>query len=71
MPDACFYQTQRLALRPPCRDDGTLLGSTGLAFETAHRASTGFVLARDAWGAGMATEALAAMVSIAPAHGVS
>lgn len=125
MPDARFYQTQRLALRPPCRDDltqiferiasdavvtrfvswpkhttikdteaflafsdaewsrwpagpllitsrkdGGLLGSTGLAFETAHRASTGFVLARAAWGAGIATEALAAMLSIAAVAGV-
>jgi len=125
MPDASFYQTQRLALRPPGRDDltqvfqriasdprvtrlvawpmhttikdtedflafsraewarwpagpllitsrkdGTLLGSTGLAFETAYRASTGFVLARDAWGSGIASEALAAMVSIAAGAGV-
>src|SRR5690349_17398730 len=45
--------------------DGAVLGSTGLAFETTTRASTGFVLARDAWGAGFASEALAAMVNIA------
>ena len=125
MSDAAFYQTQRLALRPPCRDDlaevfqriasdplvtrfvawpvhttikdteaflafsasewakwpagpllitsrkdGTILGSTGLAFETPHRASTGFVLARDAWGSGFASEALGAMVSIAAGAGV-
>ena len=120
MSGVSFCQTQRLALRPPCRDDlekvfqrigsdplvtrfvawpihttiedteaflafsesewakwpagpllitsrkdGTILGSTGLAFETPHRASTGFVLARDAWGSGFASEALDAMVSIA------
>ena len=47
------------------RADGTLLGSTGLAFETPDRASTGYVLARDAWGLGYATEALAAVVALA------
>jgi RimJ/RimL family protein N-acetyltransferase len=52
---------------PKGRDDGTILGSTGLAFETPHRASTGFVLARDAWGSGFASEALDAMVRIAAA----
>jgi RimJ/RimL family protein N-acetyltransferase len=45
--------------------DGTLLGGTGLGFETAERASTGYVLARDAWGQGYATEALGGMVTIA------
>ena len=43
------------------RADGTLLGSTGLGFETAQQASTGYVLAYDAWGLGYATEALGAM----------
>ncbi len=52
------------------RDDGALLGSTGLAFETAYRASTGYVLAKDAWRNGYATEALHAMVEIAHAVGV-
>ena len=47
------------------RSDGTLLGSTGLAFETSDRASTGYVLARDSWGKGYATEALRAMVGLA------
>jgi ribosomal-protein-alanine N-acetyltransferase len=51
--------------------DGTLLGATGLAFETPWRASTGYVLARDAWGRGYAGEALAAMVTLAPAVGVT
>ena len=41
--------------------DGTLLGSTGLGFETPRQAATGYVLAYDAWGLGYATEALAAM----------
>lgn len=47
--------------------DGAILGSTGLAFETPHRAATGFVLAGDAWGSGLASEALGAMVGIAAA----
>jgi RimJ/RimL family protein N-acetyltransferase len=44
------------------RDTGVLLGGTGLSFETPHRAATGYVLARDAWGHGYATEALQAIV---------
>jgi ribosomal-protein-alanine N-acetyltransferase len=44
--------------------DGRLLGSTGLGVETPFRASTGYVLARDAWGHGYATEALRAMVAM-------
>jgi RimJ/RimL family protein N-acetyltransferase len=52
------------------RETGELLGGTGLAFETAHRASTGYVLAKDAWGNGYATEALQAIVGIARSAGV-
>jgi RimJ/RimL family protein N-acetyltransferase len=52
------------------RGDGRLLGGTGLAFETSHRASTGYVLAKDAWGMGYATEALSAMVLLAKNSGV-
>jgi RimJ/RimL family protein N-acetyltransferase len=48
------------------RSDGSLLGGTGLGFETPFRASTGYILARDAWGRGYATEALQAMVALAP-----
>jgi RimJ/RimL family protein N-acetyltransferase len=44
---------------------GALIGGTGLAFETPFRAATGYVLARDSWGAGYASEALRAMVSLA------
>jgi len=51
-------------------EDDTLAGATGLAFETPWRASTGYVFARDAWGRGLASEALAAMVTLAPALGV-
>lgn len=52
------------------REAGALLGSTGFSFETESRASTGYVLAKDAWGRGYATEALLAMVDLAPALGV-
>jgi RimJ/RimL family protein N-acetyltransferase len=52
------------------RESGALLGSTGLAFETPLRAATGYVLARDAWGRGFATEALLQVVTTARACGV-
>lgn len=52
------------------RSDGALLGGTGLGFETPFRASTGYIFARDAWGHGYATEALQAMVTIAPGLGI-
>jgi [ribosomal protein S5]-alanine N-acetyltransferase len=47
------------------RDDGSLLGSTGLAFEPEAVASTGYVFAKDAWGKGYATEVVNAMVELA------
>ena len=53
------------------RDSGVLLGGTGFAFESAERAATGYVLARDAWGKGFATEALRAVVEIAAPLGVA
>jgi RimJ/RimL family protein N-acetyltransferase len=49
---------------------GKLLGSTGLAFESPWLASTGYVLARESWGKGLASEALSAVVTLAQAHGV-
>ena len=52
------------------RDDGRLLGSTGLIFETPYRAATGYVLAKDEWGRGYATEGLDAMVGVARNAGV-
>jgi len=52
------------------REGGTLVGGTGLSFETPRRAATGYVLARDAWGRGYATEALAAVVGVARGCGV-
>ncbi len=52
------------------RADGTLLGASGVAPESSTRASTGYVFARDAWGQGYGTEALAAMVDVAAALGI-
>ncbi len=49
---------------------GLLLGSTGLHFQEPGRAITGYILARDAWGQGYATEALNAMVGLAQSLGV-
>jgi ribosomal-protein-alanine N-acetyltransferase len=53
------------------RANGQLLGGTGLSFETRYRASTGYVLARDAWGKGYATEAVQAIVEISAALGLA
>ncbi len=47
-----------------------LLGGTGLSFESPTHAITGYVLARDAWGQGYASEALASMVELAGLLGV-
>ncbi len=52
------------------RRDLTLLGSTGFTFETSYRAATGYILAHEVWGRGYATEALQAMVNLAPSLGV-
>jgi len=52
------------------REGGLLLGSSGLAFATPRRAATGYVLAKDAWGKGYATEALRAVVEVARGVGV-
>jgi ribosomal-protein-alanine N-acetyltransferase len=53
------------------RADGQLLGSTGFGFQTPHEAMAGYVLARDAWGKGFATEALTAIVNVAAQIGVT
>lgn len=47
------------------REDGRLLGSTGLQFERSDVASTGYVLAKRDWGFGFASEALRAMIDLA------
>ncbi len=51
-------------------EDGYLLGSTGLALQEAGEAVTGYVLAKDAWGRGYATETLQAMVLLSEQMGV-
>lgn len=53
------------------RHSGELLGGTGLGFQTPTEAVTGYVLARDAWGQGYATEALAAVIEVAASLGVA
>lgn len=53
------------------KDNGALLGGTGFTFEKADCASTGYVLAKDAWGLGYATEALRAVVELAPSLGLT
>jgi RimJ/RimL family protein N-acetyltransferase len=52
------------------RRDGTLLGSSGLMFVAPDHAATGYVLAKEAWGHGYATETLHAVVGIASRVGV-
>jgi RimJ/RimL family protein N-acetyltransferase len=53
------------------RDDGRLLGSTGLMFESPTSAAAGYVLAKDAWGRGYATETLEAMTRLAARLGAT
>ena len=49
------------------RLDGRLFGGTGLHVDVPGVAMTGYVLAKDAWGLGYATEALRAMIDAARA----
>ncbi len=49
------------------KEDGALIGSTGLAFESDDCASTGYVIARTYWGRGFATEALRAITELSAA----
>ena len=53
------------------RSDNRLLGSTGLGFDRSDEAMTGYVLAKDAWGHGFATEALQAMVNLSTRLGLA
>ena len=52
------------------REDGRLLGGTGLMFESPDHATTGYVFANNEWGRGYATESLQAMVKLARDLGV-
>ena len=53
------------------RETNELLGGTGLDFHGSDRASTGYVLAKDAWSRGYATESLRSIVMLAPTLGVT
>jgi [ribosomal protein S5]-alanine N-acetyltransferase len=52
------------------RADGSLLGGSGLECKNEGEAVTGYVLAKDAWGRGYATEALNAVVGVASSLGL-
>jgi ribosomal-protein-alanine N-acetyltransferase len=52
------------------RDGLSLLGGAGVVMESAERAETGYVLARDAWGNGYATEALQGTIASARRVGI-
>jgi [ribosomal protein S5]-alanine N-acetyltransferase len=52
------------------REDGQLLGSASLRLVSSQQAAAGYVLARDVWGRGYATEALLAMRALALRLGV-
>jgi RimJ/RimL family protein N-acetyltransferase len=47
------------------KDNGLLLGGTGLVFRTRKKAETGYVFAKDSWNKGYATESLYAMIELA------
>lgn len=68
--DAEWARTGAGAYIVEARASGAFLGGTGLHVETAFRAATGYVLARDAWGQGYATEALTALASLVRELGV-
>ena len=51
--------------------DGEVIGSTGLHLLAPYRAMTGYILARDQWGRGFATEACLAMVELGRTLGLA
>jgi [ribosomal protein S5]-alanine N-acetyltransferase len=53
------------------KGSSSLLGGTGFGFETPYRASTGYVLARNAWGKGYASEAVDVLTGLCPALGLA
>jgi [ribosomal protein S5]-alanine N-acetyltransferase len=50
--------------------DGRVIGSTGLEVQSPGWAITGYILRREAWGRGFATEACRAMAALAGALGL-
>jgi len=67
--DNATYVFSRRLLKV-ARDIAETSSYAGLAFETPERAMTGYVLARDAWGRGYATECMKAMIDVARQCGV-
>jgi RimJ/RimL family protein N-acetyltransferase len=67
--DAEWSQWQIGAFLIEDRESGVILGSTGVHPLTTKVAMVGYVLARDAWGRGVATEALASIISLAQLRG--
>lgn len=51
-------------------DGGEVVGSTGLEIESPELASTGYVIARDSWGRGYASECLRAMIDLSATLGI-
>jgi ribosomal-protein-alanine N-acetyltransferase len=51
-------------------DDGRVIGGTGLVFDSAELATTGYILSKNAWGCGYATEALGGVIQMASRLGV-
>lgn len=51
--------------------EGRVIGSTGFHVLGRQRAMTGYILRRDAWGQGFATEACRAMVELAATLGIA
>ena len=52
------------------RDGVTLLGGAGIVNNSGTLAQIGYILARDAWGRGYASEALLASINAARASGI-
>lgn len=52
------------------KDDNSLIGATGLSFQTPEQAMGGYGLAKDSWGKGYATEAYSAVIRLAKESGV-
>jgi ribosomal-protein-alanine N-acetyltransferase len=51
-------------------EDGRVVGGTGLVFEDKEFATTGYVLSKQVWGCGYATEALGGVVQMAARIGL-
>jgi ribosomal-protein-alanine N-acetyltransferase len=62
--DAHWQQWPAGPLLIRLKENHRLIGSTGLSFDTSYRAMTGYILAREAWDKGYATEALNGIIEI-------